>query len=351
MKIKVSLIESDKDYLERILDGFTGKYGDKLDICVYTSLEQCKNDKNNKADIYLVSDRYTFEKKDFPVGSEVVYFVESKEISSIQGEKTIAKYQKLDDIYKEVADLFADISGIVIKEKSMQGDVKIYAFTAGSGGCGKTTLSVSTALKLAMKGQRVVYVSFEAFGNTDVYFERNQNGDLGNIIYSIKSKKNNIGVKIGSVISKDFSGVSYISSPENSFDIASMNVEDIETLISEISTSGQFDCIVIDMDVMSEEKMNAVFSCATNIICVTEECKTAIEKMGNFIKMLHLCESKYSSRILEKTVSICNKTKRMQNTVNSSSEIRCVGSITFISEDERRIVDQISKSDILDSIL
>ena len=145
--------------------------------------------------------------------------------------------------------------------------------------------------------------------------------------------------------------MNYICSPENPFDITSMNAEDIEILINEISTLGQFDCIVIDMDVMSEEKMNAVFSCATNVVCVVEENRTAILKMENFVKLLHLCESKYSGRILQKTIAIRNKSRRMQSTTNLSEEIRCAGSLAFISADERQIVDEISKSDILENIL
>ena len=351
MKIKVSIVENDKNYVERILDGFSGKYADKLEVYAYSSLEQMKSDEKVVADIYLICDTYSFEKSAFPEHSAVVYFVDSREIDTFRGERTIAKYQKLDDIYKEISDLYADISGIVVKEKHGDNNLQIYLFTSGMGGVGKSVLAVSAAHSLAMKGKKVLYLPFELFGNSDVYFERTKTGDFGKIIYAIKSKKSNIAMKISSIIENNFAGISYISSPENSYDLSSMTKDDIETLISEICSLGQYEYIIMDTDAGMGQMIAELSSMATKIIYVTENISAAVQKEKNYVKAMKLLEHKNSYTILPKMVAIINKARRGQNDRPSDMELSCVGAIDNIAADDRQIIEILAKNMVLQKSL
>lgn len=351
MKIRIAIVENDKNYMERILDGFSEKYSDKLEIYAYSSLEQLENDINSKTDVYLISDEYTFDKKKFPSNSIVVYFVDSKEIETLHGERTIAKYQTLESIYKAISDVYAEISGIVVKEKHGDGNVNIYLFTSGMGGVGKTTLAVSAAQSLAMKGKKVIYLPLEVFGNSDVYFERNSSGDLGNIIYAIKSKKTNISLKLSGIIQSDFSGVSYISSSENSYDVTSMTKEDIETLINEISALNQYEHIIIDTDAGMGQMIADLSYMATKIIYVTENTKTAVNKEINYVKAMKLLENKNSYSFVSKMCSVINKARRGQNDRPTDMELKCVGAIDSVSADDKQVTEILSKNIILQKIM
>lgn len=351
MKIKVSIVESDKNYLERILDGFSGKYADKLEVYAYSSLEQMQSDKSVVADIYMICDSYSFDKKDFSDKSVVVYFVDSKEIETLRGEKTIAKYQKLDEIYRQISDLYADISGIVVKEKHGDGNLQIYLFTSGMGGVGKTTLAVGAAHNLAMKGKRVLYIPLEVYGNSDVHFERTKNGDLGNVIYSIKSKKSNLSLKLSTIIESNFAGVAYISSPQNSYDVGSLTKEDIEILLNEIAALNQYEYVIFDTDAGIGRMLADIAALATRIIYVTESTKTAIYKEINYIKSMKLLEHKNSSTIVSKMVTVANKSKRGQGDRPADIEVACVGAIDAVPADDKQLVEILSKNTVLQKAL
>ena len=351
MKIKVSIVENDKNYLERILDGFAGRYTDKLEVYAYSTLEQLKNDEKVVADIYLISDSYSFEKKTFPEHSEVVYFVDSTEIDTLRGQKTIAKYQKLEDIYKQISALYTEISGIEIREKHGDNNMHIYLFTSGMGGVGKSVLAVSAAHSLAMKGKKVLYLPFELFGNSDVYFERCKTGDLGNIIYAIKSKKSNISLKLSSIIENDFAGVSYISSPENSYDIGSMTKEDIDVLIKEICALGQYEYIIVDADAGMGQMLGELSSIASRIIYVTEKTNVALKKEKNYVKTMKLLENRNSYTIVPKMIAIVNKASKGQNDRPSDMELSCVGFIENIMADEKQIIEMLANNAVLQKAL
>lgn len=350
MKIKVSIVESDKNYLERIIDAISVKYADKLDVYAYTSLEELKNDEKEYADVYLISDRYVFERREFSEKSILIYFVESKVIERVRGERAISKYQKPDDIYKEIFDLYAENAGIVVKESHSESNTQIYVFASATGGCGKTTLAVSTAYKMAMKGKKVLFASLEVFGSTDVFFERSKTGDLGNIIYNIKSKKNNISMKAESMIVQDFSGISYISSAENPYDIVSMTKEDMEIFINEIVALNRYEYIILDTDIGLGELLAEVLYAATKIVYITENNKSSEYKQNIFLRTMHLYEHRDSKPIISKIVKIINKSKKGQKSVNSSDEVICIGDVEFTVAEEGQLIEILSKSQALEKL-
>lgn len=344
MKVKLVLVDSDKQYVDRFLNSIVPDYEDKIEVLAYTSPEQLKADKYARGDVYLISSEYIFDKSDFPAGCGIAYFTESKEIASYHGENAIAKYQRLNDIYTEILNLYAESSGIVIKDDTKNnGQVKMYIVTSGMGGTGKTTISVGIAQYLAMQGKKVLYVSLEALGNTEIYFVRGTQGDLGDIIYMLKSKRNNISIKLENIIQKDFMGVYYISSSENPYDLESLTIDDIKALIYEIKAL-KYDCLVVDMDSGIEEKYMELLLKAEKIVYVDADSKAAICKKQNFIKTMHMYEHKYSESIMNRVVGIMNKVERGK-LPEGEKEIKYVGSIRLIRGTDRQLVQSISKSD------
>lgn len=344
MKIKLVLVDSDKQYVDRLLNSIVSDYEDKIEVLAYTSPEQLMEDKHARGDVYLISSEYMFDKNDFPAGCGIAYFTESKEIKSFHGEKAIAKYQRLNDIYTQVLNLYAESSGIVMDDHKNNGQISIYIITSGVGGAGKTTISVGIAQYLAMQGKKVLYISLEALGNTDVHFVRGTQGDLGDIIYMLKSKKNNISLKLKSIIQKDFMDVYYISSSENPYDLESFTQDDVKALIDEIQALDGYDCLVLDTDSSIDEKYIELLLKAEKIVYVDVDSRAAIYKRQNFITTMLMYEHKYSESIVGRVVGIMNKAERGK-LPEREDEIKQVGSIGLMRGSDKQLVQSISKSD------
>lgn len=344
MKIKLVLVDNDKEYVDRLLSCILSDYEDKIEVLAYTSPEWLMADKYVKGDVYLISQEYIFDKNDFPLGCGIAYFTHSNEIQSYHGEKAIAKYQRLNDIYTEILNLYTESSGIVVKECENSSKMSIYIVTSGTGGCGKTTISVGIAQYLAMQGKEVLYISLESLGSTDVHFPRGKQGDLGDIIYMLKSKKSNISIKLNSIIQKDFMGVYYISSPENSYDMESITKDDIKELIDEIHALGIYDCLILDTDSKIDEKYIELLLKSERIIYVDTDSKAAGYKRRNFINTIKNYEHKYSEGLMTKVVGVMNKAD-MGNQTECENEIKYAGSIGLMRGTDKQLVQSISKSD------
>ena len=67
MKIKIAILEQDKNYLQRLISAFETKYEDKVEMYSFTderiALEAVRN---NKINILLVSDDFVVNRKAIP---------------------------------------------------------------------------------------------------------------------------------------------------------------------------------------------------------------------------------------------------------------------------------------------
>ena len=116
------------------------------------------------------------------------------------------------------------------------------------GGAGTSTAAAAWALHLAAQGKKVFYLNLESFGESGLYFEGEGTQDFSDVIFSLKSKKSSLSVKIESSIRTDRSGVQYFEAGENPFDRTELGVEEIERLIRELSAVQEYDVLIVDRE-------------------------------------------------------------------------------------------------------
>ena len=78
MKIKLALLDSDQNYLNRIVTAFNIKYADKLEIYSFTKLESAMAAlEPSRIDVLVASDTFVVESSALPKRCQLAYFVES----------------------------------------------------------------------------------------------------------------------------------------------------------------------------------------------------------------------------------------------------------------------------------
>ena len=90
-------------------------------------------------------------------------------------------------------------------------------FSSPSGGVGTSSMAAACAVHYAMQGKKVLYLNLEKFGSADVFFSGEGQFDMSDIIYTLKSKKTNLALKLESCVKQDISGVYFYSQSKRAF--------------------------------------------------------------------------------------------------------------------------------------
>ena len=353
MKIKLAIIDNDQNYLNRIVTAFTGKFSDKLEIYSFSDLAVAlETVKNGKIDVLIASDGFEVDVAQLPKRCGFVYFVDSVEIESHKGQRTICKYQKADLIYKEILSIYSELSDIPIIGKSgSEGGTRIISFLSASGGVGSSTLAASFSMSIAKRGQKVLYLNLEQFGTTDLYFSGQGQFDFGDVIYAIKSKKSNLALKLESNVKQDVSGVYFYDSCKVALDVIEMTVDDLKRLMDDLTISG-YDFIVLDMNFSLDKKSVQLMKSTHNLVFVSDGSETANKKFERAFNALSIFEQ-------QQDISLCSRISIMYNKFSSkfgqqidNGSINMIGGVPkFEQATVSQLLNKIQDMQIFDKLI
>ena len=101
MKIKVAVLEKDKSYLNRLVTAFGAKYADKFEVYSFTDPEiALQTIREIKTDVLIAGEIFDIDLAQIPKRCGFAYLVDSPDIDTLSGQRTICKFQKADLIYK-----------------------------------------------------------------------------------------------------------------------------------------------------------------------------------------------------------------------------------------------------------
>ena len=81
MKIRLALLDSDRDYLERIVTAFGTRYSEKFEIYAFTDPELCiETVRESKIDVLVADASFEINTILLPSNCSFAYFVASAEI-------------------------------------------------------------------------------------------------------------------------------------------------------------------------------------------------------------------------------------------------------------------------------
>lgn len=352
MKIRVALLDSDINYLERIAMVFTNKYMDKLEIYSFSDKDiAVRSLETKKIDVFIANQKFDIKDDEIPEKCSFAYLTSENGIEEIRGVASICKFQKVDLIYKQILNLYSNsASNIVLRKKNIKSN--IIFFTSFSGGTGTTSIAVATSKCLARKGEKVIYVNLEKNGDPDIFFNGEGQFTLGDVIYALKSKKQNLTIKIESSLKKSVEGVEYLAAPKIALDFLELQISEIKTLLNEILTSFDYDYIIVDCRSEYDELSKMVWNMADKVIVVSdgsEISNSKTERMSHSIEVLENDEDSYS---FAKAGILYNKFSNKVCKIITGIKLQELGGIPKIERaTSTQIVEQISAQTVIQSLI
>lgn len=352
MRIKLAILDSDLIYLKRIVSLFNSKYAADLEVYSFTEMETAiSNLSSNKIDVFLASDTFDIEVTQIPSKCGFAYFVEDADVESLNEQKAICKFQRVDLIYKQIVSVYSEHAPNIKEATASQGKAKTICFAPVSGGTGASTLAVSASKYLASKGKKVLYFALEEFSNPDLYFSGEGNECLTDIIYAIKSKKANWPLKLKSVVKIDESNVSFFSQAHTELDVMELNFEDRLELITELVTSGDYDYVIIDSDFSLDGEHLKLFNSLSSTILVCDGTPVSVSKLKRAYSSLQILSEQKEWNLLARIGVIYNRFSSKTG-MQADIDINVIGGTpVYAQATNEQIIDQLSKMELFEKLV
>ncbi len=353
MKIKLAILERDRNYLTRIVSVFGAKYADKLEIYSFTDPEVALSTLNSaKIDVLLASDAFEIEMNRLPNRCAFAFLVDSMGIDTIKDQHAICKFQKADLIYKQILSVYSEKASSITGFKMSGDEEKIIVFCSASGGVGSSTMAAACAVHFASKEKRVLYLNLEKFGSSDVFFSGQGQFDMSDIIFALKSKKTNLPLKLESCVKQDPSGVYFYSQAKIALDMMELNTEDTLRLISELKLMGEYDYIILDMDFGIDKETLKIYRQAQAIVLVGDGSVESNNKTERAVAALTTLEANADAPLTNRVSFVYDKvSSKSGQSINAAGMKILGGAPRYSGASVRQIVEQIAAMELFDAIL
>jgi len=298
MKLKLMLLDDNKTYIDRLVSAFSVRQDFSVETYSFTDMQEALSTlRKISADFFIASESFDINPEIIPEGCAFAYFSDSVAKREVRGQVAICRYQKAELIYKEILSIYSDLvksdtSGLTPEGEPKAARSRVLVFLPCSGGVGASSAAAACALRFARRGMRVLYLNLERFGSSSLYFEAEGRMHLGDVLYAIKSKRSNFGMKIKSAIKQDENGVFFIESCRVAPEVMEITAENAEELIYELRALGQFNYIIADIDMTLEGASLAIMKKAEANILVSDGSEASHKKLERIVKAMELISAR-----------------------------------------------------------
>lgn len=353
MRIKLAVLEKDQNYLNRIVNVFGTKYADKFQIYSFTDVNVAfATLETARIEVLLASDAFDIDFSRIPKRCGFAYFIDAVGVDTFNGQRTICKFQKADQIYKQVLSIYSENAGNVSGLKFGDDSSKTIFFQGVSGGVGASTMAAACAVNFAAKGKRTLYLNLEKFGSANVFFEAEGQFDLSDIIFALKSKKANLAMKLESCVKQAHNGVYFYAASKIALDMLELNADDIMRLISEIQLTGSYDYIIVDTDFSMDKEALTLYRKGHSIVWVGDGSELSNMKLFRAFQALNTLELNQDSPLTSRLALIYNKfSNKTCKTLNEIEIKNLGGAPRFEHATSRQVLEQLAGSTFFEALM
>lgn len=309
MRVNLTIIDADSNYVNRISNYLSERYGDQLALYCFSSIKGFEeNLKGRKLDVLLVAQSIDLEQKDIPANVAVAYLCDSNDIESYKGIRAVGKYQKMSNFFNDIVKLYAELEQPVIVYR--QEDKKrplLYLVLSPEGGNGASTLAAGCAQNMAARGIRALYLCIQQHGMVEALLDHDLEPDLHNVLTAVKNPKSNLALKLKSLIKTDSSGALTFGSCQSPLDIMGLDPENLERLVDGLGQTGNIDAIILDMDPQFNELLLEAITLSNRVLLIGNGTQTSNAKLVKFCHAIAILDESKQTRNANKLGVVHNK--------------------------------------------
>lgn len=286
MLMRVAVADENAEYVRRILSVLE-EY-ENLSLSAYTDKQEFEKALEKKHfDVLLFDPSVSDGQKTAGKTSLAIVLLDETEDlpEGLKSFRKIHKYQRISYIYRQILELYAEVCKDQ-GEVAGQSRTTALAFYSPAGGVGKTTLALTTAVRLAMGGYRTFYLNLEDMAAEDCFLP--QNGEKG--LSEIASLDENVhfSMKVQGLLQNRQENLYYLNHFDSPNDLCEMAEKELGELLRQLERTGLFDFMIVDMGTALNGKTRQVFEIADRIVLVEKDDAIAGKKLERFLEQVHI---------------------------------------------------------------
>lgn len=184
-------------------------------------------------------------------------------------------YQPGEDIVRDLKRIFADVHTIA-STRTTDRATKCAAFFSTQGGSGTSTVAYMTAIQLS-KSSRVLYMNFELTPYINGMQESNYSVAMQEVLFHLKDRRNVASILLKAAV-KNEHGLFTLPPFSSVGDLLELQEDEINYLLEQITASGEYDVIVVDLPAYLSALSRTVLQECDNIFMVYTATNTGIGK-------------------------------------------------------------------------
>ncbi len=352
MKIKVAILDSDINYLNRISAVLLNKFYDKLDVFLFTDPAAAVSEiKNTGINVLVSSEEFDKNLTNLPANCALAFFTDLTDVAKVNGFPAISRYQKAENFYRQVLNIYSDMPSIYSFSRS-ENMSNLVIFSSPCGGVGTSSMAAAFAIRCANSGKKALYLNMEKFGGAEIFFNSSGISNMSELIYAIKGRKSNLRLKIESALRADERGVYFIASADNALDIVELEKEEILYFVSELRTMNLVDYVVLDMDFGIDKGTLKIFSAADRLVWISEGTDSSNQKITRAAEAITIIEKQSGCALLEKVSLIYNKfSNKIGSTLNMNWLTNIGGLPKYEHAQTQSVLSNLSSKELLDKLM
>jgi len=272
MPIRLALADSNNRYIEKLAAWIQKHMPYHFSIEVMTHPESFREwaENGGKADLTVISIDMAREVLPFLPKEGVLVLEDGSHEPLSPDTPRVDKYKPADELAKDILSLCADrMPGMHCRERHRQ-NVTLVVSLDGADAVFPAAPAI-TRVFTAMD-RKTLYLSLEQAQTTRLFFSGSGSKGLNELLYYIKSNRDNLYMRLESCLIRDLaSGVHFLSAPCGLLSPGAIDPADMERLLSAADSDGDFDEIVVALDLgmfhlipMFMEKAARVIAVALN---------------------------------------------------------------------------------------
>ena len=359
MKIKLAILDGDRNYMERMRSAFVRQYSEEIEFYLFTSkLAALELLSTSEIDVFLLNKSINISPDQIPESCLYAYLSDDSVIDRYNDRPVIFKFQRMDLIYKQILGVCTESKTVVLDVKVTDCRGKVILFCGTSGGMGTSSVAAACAVRFLRKHKKVLYLNLQKIGGADLYFSGEGKKGLSDLILSLQNPEANLRVHLQNWVKEDASGVCFYSQAKTPLDMEGLGAGGILRLISELKHFGAYDYIILDMDLSLDRVMLPVYRAADKIVMVGDHSEESSAKADRTLYALRVLDGKSDMPLINRICLIYNRVCGETETDVSDQNIQVLGSIGIHKSEttgkipnNRNIIEHLAAMELLDKIL
>jgi|GEM_PF-361657 len=287
MSIRLALADSNKRYIEKLAAWIQKHMPYRFSAEVLTSSGSFRAwaENGGKADLIVISIDMAKEVQScLPRDGVLVLDDGSHERLNLEFPRA-DKYRPAEELAKDILSLCADrMPGIYAREKRKQNVTLVIGL---DGADAAFPVAPAMARVLSARDRKTMYLSLEIAQSTGLYFSGSSSKGLNEMLYYVKSNRDNLYMRLETCIARDFSsGVHFLSAPGGLLPPGAVDPSDIERLLFAMDSEGDFDEIVVAVDLGMFHLVPVLLARASRAFAVGFNTEPSMARMERLLREL-----------------------------------------------------------------